>query len=304
MQFPWVGWKDIFRRVFSEIGRDRVMLVAAGITFYLILALFPALAAFVSLYGLVADPTTITEQLAYLEGVLPQAGLDLVQGQLEELATQDGQALGFGFLISFAIAFWSAHNGVKALFQGMNVAYNEQEKRGFLKLTSISFVCTIGVMGLAVALIAVVALIPAVLAFVDLGGFDDILIRMGRWVLMLAIVFAAISMLYRIGPSRASSQWQWVTIGGLVATAVWIIASTGFSFYLQNFADYNATYGSLGAAIGFMMWIWISVVIVLVGAELNSEMEHQTAEDTTTGKWQPMGSRGAQVADDLGRNTD
>lgn len=303
-EIPWKGWKDITTRVIGEISRDRVMLIAAGITFYLVLALFPALAAFISVYGLFADPATVSNQLSYLDGVLPSSGLELIQAQLVELAAQDQQALGIGFLVSFVVAFWSANNGVKAMFVGMNVAYDEEEKRSFVKLTAISFAFTIGVMMMAAFLIAVIAVIPAILALVRLGDVADTVVRLSRWLLLLGAVLVAISLLYRFGPSREEPQWRWVTWGSGLATVVWIIVSAAFSFYLQNFADYNATYGSLGAAIGFMMWIWISVTIILVGAELNSEMEHQTAIDTTTGSPRPLGERGAVVADELGAASD
>lgn len=303
-EIPWKGWKDITTRVIGEISRDRVMLIAAGITFYLVLALFPALAAFISVYGLFADPATVSDQLSYLDGVLPSSGLELIQAQLVELAAQDQQALGIGFLVSFVVAFWSANNGVKAMFVGMNVAYDEEEKRSFVKLTAISFAFTIGVMMMAAFLIAVIAVIPAILALVRLDDVADTVVRLSRWLLLLGAVLVAISLLYRFGPSREEPQWRWVTWGSGLATVVWIIVSAAFSFYLQNFADYNATYGSLGAAIGFMMWIWISVTIILVGAELNSEMEHQTAIDTTTGSPRPLGERGAVVADELGAASD
>ncbi|MDZ5699629.1 YihY/virulence factor BrkB family protein [Chelativorans sp. M5D2P16] len=285
------------RRSATKFTRERISLVAAGITFYLILALFPALAAFVSLYGFFADPQTVADHLTYLEGVLPAAGLDLIREQLNALTSGDPQSLGLGFLISFALAFWSANNGIKALFQGMNVAYGESEKRGFFKLTAITFACTIAAMFVVMLLIAVVGVVPAVLAFVDLGPLGNFLAEIGRWILLLFFAFLVIAALYRIGPSREKAQWQWVTFGGVLAVLVWLAASIGFSFYLRNFADYNATYGSLGAAIGFMIWIWISVLIVLVGAELNAEMEHQTSDDTTTGPEEPMGQRGAVVAD-------
>ncbi|WP_173931841.1 YihY/virulence factor BrkB family protein [Chelativorans sp. Marseille-P2723] len=296
---PWRGWVDILRRVFARLGKDRLTLVAGGITFYLVLALFPALAAFVSLYGLFADAGQVAEYLNMMQGVLPQAALDLIGGQLMELASQNNQALGIGFLISFAFSFWSANNGIKALFEGMNIAYNEREKRGFIRLTAISFACTIGAMIAAVLLSILIGGVPVVLAFAELGPVGDILVRAGRWVIFLAFAFFAVSVLYRVGPSREDARWQWVSAGSLLAVIVWVAASVGFSFYLQNFADYNATYGTLGAAIGFMMWIWISVMILLVGAELNAEMEHQTAKDTTTGEGKPMGQRGAYMADHL-----
>lgn len=303
-QIPRKGWRDILWRLFARINEDRVMLIAAGATFYLLLALFPALAAFVSVYGFFADPTTIAGHLNVLAGILPQGGLELMEGQLTEFAREGQDTLGISFLIAFAVAFWSANNGVKTLFEALNIAYREREKRSFVALNLLSFVFTIGVMLVAVVLIAVVGILPAMLALLPVDELTDLILRYARWPILLVIAGLGISILYRFGPSRQRARWRWVSWGSVLASLVWLVASAGFSFYLQGFADYNATYGSLGAAIGFMMWTWISVIVLLVGAQLNAEIEHQTAVDTTTGKPQPMGMRGAVMADTLGAATD
>lgn len=299
-QIPLSGWKDIVLRVWREVNADRVTLVAAGATFYLLLALFPALAAFVSLYGFVADPTTIADHISYLGGLLPSASLDLIRGQLQALANQEREALSFGFILAFLLALWSANTGVKTLFDALNIAYEEDEKRGFFALNLLSLAFTLGVMGIAIVLIVSVGVIPALLSFLRLDSVTDMLVRVLRWPVTLVVIAMGITAVYRFGPSRRAAKWRWLSWGGALATVVWCAASLGFSFYLQNFADYNATYGSLGAVIGFMMWTWISVVILLVGAELNAEMEHQTARDSTVGDDRPMGARKAVVADTLG----
>lgn len=303
-QIPRLGWRDIMWRMIARFNEDRVMLIAAGATFYLLLALFPALAAFVSIYGFFADPTTIAGHLSMLAGILPQGGLELIEGQLMEFAREGQDTLGISFLIAFAVAFWSANNGVKTLFEALNIAYREREKRSFVALNLLSFVFTIGVMLVAVVLIAVVGILPALLALLPVDEFTDLILRYARWPILMVVAGIGISVLYRFGPSRARAQWRWVSWGSMLACLVWIVASAGFSFYLQGFADYNATYGSLGAAIGFMMWTWISVMVLLVGAQLNAEIEHQTAVDTTTGKPRPMGRRGAVMADTLGPSVD
>lgn len=295
--FPARAWRDILKRVFEGIQRDRVLLIAAGATFYLLLALFPALAAFVSLYGFVADPRTIADHVAWLGGFLPQGGMDLIEAQLEALIEQDPERLSFGFIAGLLVAMWSANNGVKTLFEAMNVAYGEQEKRGFIALNLLSALFTFGAMGIAAALILAVGIVPAALALINLDQWTEMLIRLARWPILLAFVGVGITLVYRYGPSREPAKWRWLTWGAVLATTVWIATSIGFSFYLQNFADYNAAYGSLGAVIGFMIWIWISMAILIVGAEINSEMELQTARDTTTGPPEPMGERGAYVAD-------
>lgn len=302
-ELPMAGWKDILWRVWSGVNENRVMLVAGGVTFYLLLALFPALAAFVSLYGFVADPRTIANQITQLNGLLPAAALDLIEAQLASLLAAGNQALGIGFLVGLGIALWSANNGIKALFDAMNIAYRETEKRGFVKLNLWSAAFTIGALLIGVLLLLAVGVIPAMLALLHIEGWAETLFAIGRWPLLIGAVWSGISLIYRYGPSRRIAKWRWLNWGAAIATLVWIAVSWAFSFYLQHFANYNATYGSLGAVIGLMMWLWISVIVLIVGAEINAEMEHQTARDSTVGAPKPMGQRGAVVADTLGKSS-
>lgn len=301
-QMTWEGWKDILWRVWSEFSTDRVMLIAAGATFYLLLALFPALAAFVSIYGVVADPVTIADHIAFLGGLLPSGGVELISTQLRSLASQNEGALSFAFIFGLGFALWSANNGIKTLFEAMNIAYDESEKRSFVTVNLVSLLFTLGAIVVAIFFIVSVGVVPVVLAYVGLGHITEILISLLRWPVLFVAAAFAIALLYRYGPSRERAKWRWVNWGSVIATAFWLLASVLFSWYLANFADYNATYGSLGAAIGFMMWTWISVVIIILGAELNSELEHQTARDSTTGPELPMGVRGATMADTLGKS--
>ncbi len=300
-EMPVEGWKDILWRVQAEFFADRIMLIAAGATFYLLLALFPALAAFVALYGFVADPATIADHIAFLGSVLPSGGVELIRTQLQALATQDEAALSFAFIFGLLFALWSANGGIKTLFEALNVAYEETEKRSFVRLNLVSLLFTLGAIAIGILFIICVGIVPAVLAFAGLSGAEETLISLLRWPALILVSSAAISILYRYGPSRERAKWRWVTWGSVLASLAWLIASILFSWYLANFADYNATYGSLGAVIGFMLWTWISVVILLAGAELNAELEHQTARDSTTGPELPMGARGATMADTLGR---
>lgn len=299
-QFPLAAWRDILWRVAGRVTDDRIMLIAAGATFYMLLALFPALAVFVSIYGIVADPTTASQHVAFLEGLMPAGGMDLISGQLQELARQSRDTAKIGLLIAFVTAYWSASNGVKTIFEALNIAYQEREKRSFLWLNILAFTFTFAAMLIGIFMIFAVGVLPAVLALVTIDERAGRLISLMRWPALLVMIAIGISILYRFGPSREQAKWRWISWGGGLATIVWIAASAGFSFYLQNFADYNATYGSLGAVVGLMFWIWISVLILIVGAELNAEMERQTAIDTTTGAPLPMGERGAVVADTLG----
>jgi membrane protein len=256
-------------------------------------------------YGFVADPITVADHVSHLGGLLPSAGVDIIRSQLQALASQDQQALRVGLLAGLAIALWSANNGIKALFEAINIAHEETEKRGFVKLNLVSLAFTLGALLIAIGLILAVGVVPAVLAYLRLGAWTETLIAIARWPVLLIAILTGISLIYRFGPSRRAPKWRWLSWGAVIATLVWIAASWGFSFYLRNFADYNATYGSLGAVIGLMMWTWISVIILIVGAEINAEMEHQTARDSTTGERdKPMGERGAVMADTLGKTTD
>lgn len=301
-EIPIRGWKDVLWRLWSQLSDDRILLIAAGTTFYMLLALFPALAAFVSVYGFVSDPKTIADQIAFLGEILPSGGFEVIQSQLEALAGQETSALGYGFLFGLGIALWSANNGMKTLFDAMNIAYEEKEKRSFIKLNFISFAFTLGAMLIGILFLVSVSVIPAVLAMLRLNDWTEFLIYVLRWPVMIVATAAAITLIYRFGPSREKARWRWLTWGSAIATFIWIAASVGFSFFLENFADYNATYGALGAAIGFMMWIWISVTILIVGAELNAELEHQTGQDSTIGAPLPIGERGAVMADTLGKS--
>ena len=298
---PVRGLRDVAWRVYHEVTTDSVMLIAAGVTFYLLLATFPALAALVSLYGLVADPATMADHLNILATLLPPGSFEIVADQVASLAATRERTLGITFFVSLGIALWSTRNGVLAIFDAMNVAYDEEEKRGFIRRNVIGLVFTFcAILGVA-ALVSAVAILPAVLDYLSLGGPDDHALLALRWPILLVFAFIAVTCIYRYGPSRAPARLRWLTWGAALTVAAWIAMSVGFSFYLSNFADYNAAYGAFGALMGLLVWMWLSVGILIVGAELNAELEHQTARDTTTGAPRPMGARGAYVADTLGK---
>ncbi|WP_245294978.1 YihY/virulence factor BrkB family protein [Pararhizobium antarcticum] len=303
-EIPVRGLIDVFWRVLSEFSEDRVTLIAAGATYYLLLALFPALAALVSLYGVVADPVTIAKHITFLSGVFPPGSFDLILDQLDALARQKNSTLSIGVFTGFLIALWSANNGIKALFEAMNIAYGEREKRGVVRLNLISLLFTFGAIVIAIALITAIGVIPVVLAYLWLDRWAELLATIARWPALLLLVGSGITMMYRYGPSRNPAKVRWLTWGAAFSTLLWLAASILFSLYLENFADYNATYGTLGALIGFMVWIWISVIVLILGAEINSELEHQTSQDSTIGKPRPMGERGAYVADTIGAERD
>jgi len=297
---PWAGWKDILSRTYERSNDDRLLATAAGVVFFGLLAVFPAVTALVSSYGLFADPSTIGANLQRLALMLPEGSFQVVQDQIARVLDKGSVALGWTFLFGLTFAIWSANAGVKAVIDALNVVYQEREKRSFIRLNLLSLTFTIG--GIAALLLMVSAVVAFPLAFEHLGLPPDsqLIVSLARWPLMFVLLVAALGTLYRFGPSRQPARWQWLGVGTLAAALLWIAGSSVLSWYLSNFGNYNATYGSLGAAIGLMIWMWMSAIIVLFGAELNSEIEHQTAVDPTVGHPRPMGSRGATLADTLG----
>jgi membrane protein len=300
VKIPAAGWIDIFRRTYHEVDRDRVRAVAAGVTFYALLALFPALTAFVSIYGLIAEPGTIGDQLALIDSFLPAGSTDFLREQIARITGAGDTKLGFAFLLSLALAIWSANAGVKAIFDALNVAYGEDEKRGFVKLNLVSLSFTVAILAFMLLAIGAIAAIPVLLDYVAFGGATEWLISLARWPILIMVLMLGLSALYRFGPSRDDAQWAWVSPGAIFASISWLVASIVFSWYVANFEDYNKTYGAIGAVIGLLTWMWLSATIVLIGAELNSETERQTDEDTTEGPAMPIGMRGADAADKKG----
>jgi membrane protein len=300
-EIPAKGWKDILWRTYEEIGNDRVLAVAAGVVFYGLLALFPAITALVSLYALVADAQTINDHLAMLAGLLPSGSFSIVQDQVGRVLAKGDVKLGTAFLFSFALAIWSANGGMKAVIDALNVVYGETETRGFVRLNAVSLAFTFGGILAMLAAIGLVVAAPIVLAMVGLGTLSDLLLRFGRWPALAVMILLGLAVLYRFAPSRRAPQWRWISVGSVAAAAIWLIGSAALSYYLANYGAYDAAYGSLGAAIGLMIWMWMSTIVVLVGAELNSEIEHQTARDSTEGGAEkPIGTRGAKMADSVG----
>ncbi|HLT76805.1 MAG TPA: YihY/virulence factor BrkB family protein [Ferrovibrio sp.] len=300
-EIPKRGWKDVLLRVKDAMSENRLAAVSAGIAFYTLLALFPAIAAVVSLYGLFADPGTVDDHLESLGSFIPASGMDLIRAQVEHVTAQGQQALGLTFIIGLAGSLWTANAGTKALFDALNVVYGEREQRNFFKLTALSLVFTLGSIAFLVCAMGALVVLPAVLTFVGLGGAAEFILKLFRWPFLFAGIVFALAMIYRYGPSREKPKWRWVTWGSTLAALLWVAVSVLFSWYAENFGNYNKTYGSLGAVIIFMTWIWISALAVLLGAQLDAELEHQTARDTTTGSPKPLGQRGATMADTVGR---
>jgi membrane protein len=299
-EIPAQGWKDILLRVYRGISEDRILLVAAGVTFYVLLSIFPGIATLISIYGLFADPASVASHLDTIANVAPGGAIQILRDEMTRLASQGGTTLGVGFLISLIISLWTAKSGITGLFDALNIVYGEKEKRGLIRYYTVALIFTFASVVFILLSIAVVVLLPVVLNYIPLPGGTDLILKIARWPILFALVALALAVLYRYGPSRTQPRWRWTTWGSVFAGIVWLATSVLFSWYVASFGSYNKTYGSLGAIIGFMTWIWISAIVVLVGAKLDAEMEHQTARETTTGEPKPLGARGARMADTVG----
>jgi len=295
---PKCGWKDILWRVYGGLSEDRILMNAAGVTFYALLALFPAIAALVSIYGLFADPSQIANQLDTLSGILPGGGMEVIKDQLTRVASQGNGSLTVGVVMGLIVSLWSANGGIKALFDALNVVYGEEEKRSFLRLNATSLTFTLVMLCFAIIAIAGILAVPVILH--ALPSFLGTVINWARWPIMAALVAVALAFIYRYGPNRDEPKWRWISWGSAFAAVGWLVFSAVFSFYAAKFGTFNQTYGSLGAVIGFMLWIWLSVTVILLGGKLNAEIEHQTLRDTTEGEPEPLGERGARMADTVG----
>jgi membrane protein len=294
---PLKGWWQVAQRVWSESARDNLSVVAAGCAFYALFAIFPALTALIAVYGLTADPATVERQFGMLASVLPAQAYDVLIEQIRRIAEASNQALGWSLVLSLGIALWSTNSGTQALFAALNIAYEEPERRSLLKFYLSAFTFTvIGILGGVVMLLAIVY-VPILFAYAGYSEGFEWLVNIARWPFLALLVLLMLASIYRYGPCRRSAKWRWVSVGSVFATFVWLLASVGFSYYVANFAKYDAMYGSLGAVIILLFWLYLSFYIVLLGAEINAELELQTSQDTTRGKPKPIGKRGAFVAD-------
>ena len=300
-QIPAKGWGDILKRVWSQIGEDHVALIAAGVAFYGLLAIFPGLAALMAVAGLLFDPQTVVEQLGQLGAVLPEEAASIIIGQATDVAGAAETGLQLTAIVSVLLAFWSASAGVSSLMEGINIAYDEEDQRGFVKRTLVRLGLTLLVIGAFILIVGIAVVLPIALGFLtDVAPPLQVVVGVLRWVVIFGIVVALLAALYRWAPNREDAQWRWTAPGALIATALWLVGSIALSVYVRNFASYQETFGTLAGVVILLMWLWLSAYIILFGAELDSEMEAQTRHDTTTGAEEPMGQRGAVKADNLG----
>lgn len=299
-QIPAKGWKDTLMRVKEQLKHDHISMVSAAMAYYALFAFVPALTSVVLIYAWVSDPGEIAGHIARAKQFLPVEMMDTVNEILQGIASKASSKLGFGAVASILISLWAASKGTKAAIEAMNIIYEEEEKRGFFKLNALAIGMTLLGAVLAILAMGVIVGIPAITNFINLPEQLTIFATIGSWVALLAIFSFYLSFLYRFGPSRQNAKWKWVSMGAVIAAVLFALASALFSWYAKEFGNYNKTFGSLGAIIVVMTWFYLSSFVILLGGEINSELEHQTKRDSTTGPSQPLGMRGAKMADEVG----
>lgn len=299
-EIPLVGWRDVLLRVMHEAKLDNLTLIAAGMAFYAMLSVAPTLAVMVSLYGLLVSPEQVLAQIELLSSYLPPDAAATVLSQMQDVATAEQTSLGWGMALAALISLWSASKAMKSLFGGLNTVYEEYETRSFFHVAAQSLLFTLAGIVMLLLVLSVVALLPVLLNILALPGSSELLVRILSWLLIAVVALFALAVLYRYGPARSKPQWRWVTVGALFALVVWLASSMALSWYVASFDSYQRTYGSLGAVVVLLMWFFLSAYAVLLGGELNSELEHQTEIDSTVGAPKPLGQRGAVVADSVG----
>ncbi len=298
-EIPSRGWWQVTRRAFKEASADHVPMLAGGVAFFAFLAVFPAIIAAITLYGLVADPTTVAAQARSFTAALPQSAQPLVAGQITQVTQGSGGGLTIGLVVSLLAALWSASGGVSNLMQAVNIAYDEDESRGFLKLRGTALLLTLGAIVFVLLTLALVAVVPVLLGALALGPAATVIAQVVRWVLLVLVLVVALAVVYRLAPDRDAPRFRWVSVGAVVATVLWIIGSVVFSLYVNNFGRYGNTYGALAGVVVLLLWLYLTSYVVLLGAEINAEAEKQTARDTTQGEPVPRGERGAVAADEV-----
>ncbi|MDQ2804507.1 MAG: YihY/virulence factor BrkB family protein [Pseudomonadota bacterium] len=302
---PARGWKDVLWRTYDGVNENNLFLLAGGVTYYVLLALFPGLVALVSFYGLAFDRAQVTQQVSAMSGMLPGAAQQLIETELKQIVTSSGKALSLGAVIGLLFALYSASRGMSGLMTALSAAYGQEETRSFVRFNLTAFGLTLAILGVGLVAIILVAVLPALVsASVFSSAFFKWALLILEWPVLMVVLITALGLLYRLAPDRNPPKWKWITPGAIIATVLWVIGSILFSAYVANFNNYNATYGSLGALVILLTWLYLTSFVVLLGAQINAELERQTRADTTVGPPKPMGDRGAFAADTLGKFSD
>ncbi len=301
-QIPLSGWWSVIKRTYANLKIHNLQLVSAGVAFYFLLAVFPLLAAVISLYGLLVSFDDLQSHMTYLINVVPADSRYILKEQLEGLISKSDRALGWGFALSVLVALWSSSKGANALIAACNITYHESSKRRFMFAIMARMLLTLAIIGMIILALLIITVLPQVLNFLLGQGLGKLAVGGITWLVLIMLFNVGLASLYRYGPHRARAKWRWVTPGAFFATVLWVAFSYGFSYYLQTFATFNKTYGSVVGIVILLIWFYTSALIILLGAELNSAMELQTKKDSTRGKEKPMGERGAFVADHTPEN--
>ena len=296
---PKQGWLDVLSRTKQQLSEDNLSIVAAGVAFYGFVAVVPAIAVMVAIYGLIANPSQVAEHIAALSNVLPGEAVPLLKEQMVRIAG-DSTTAGIGAIVGVIIALYSSANATKALITGMNIAYGEKEERNFLKLTAVAMGLTLAAIVGVILAVGLLAVLPTILDRLHLAGSVELMLNILRWPLVIGGFMAALAVMYRYGPDRDNAKWRWISPGAGIAALLWLVGSALFSLYVSKAGTYDEVYGPLGAVVVFLMWLFLTAFVVLIGAELNAELERQTAKDTTEGEWKPLGQRDAHAADSVG----
>lgn len=300
LQIPAKGLIDVGTRIYTTMVEDNLGLLAAGIAFYGLLSLFPAITAGVALAGIVTDPGYLVDMSTAISSVLPSAAAEILMGQLTSVVTTSNETLGWAAMLAIGLALYSASKAMANLIIGLNVINGEKERRNFVKLKALNIAMTLClIVGILVS-VGIVAAMPTAAALISQNAQFTQVVLFARWPMLFIVGVVGIAMLYRFGPSRRKPRWRWVTPGATIACLLWVGGSVGFSRYVQDFGSYNETFGTLGGVIILLTWLWLSAYIILLGATLDAEMEAQTRLDTTVGPDRPMGERGAVKADTIG----
>lgn len=299
MQLPLIAWWDILRRTFKHMSEDNLSLISAGVAFYFLMAIFPMLAALISVYGLLVSPQDLQEHLVHLIGIIPEQSRDLLEEQMERLLSKSDTALSAGVFFSTVLAVWSASKGTQAMVTASNITYGEKQVRNFFMAMVIRFVITICAVLVLIFALFLITLLPLLFEMIGLKSYASAIVKWLTWPILAIVFNLALAAFYRFAPHRRNAKWRWVTPGAALASGIWIICSAGFSIYLTNFASYDETYGSLGSVVVLLMWFYLTAFIILLGSEFNAAMEHQTLQDSTHGPKHEMGRRGARVADTI-----
>jgi membrane protein len=298
---PARGWKDVLIRAYGASSQKNLSLVAGGVTYYVLLALFPALAALVSIYGLVADPAQVEKQVGALSGLVPGSAQKLIGDELHQLVSSSGSALSIGVVVGLLISIWSASRGMSGMMTALDIAYGQEERRSFFRFNLVAIALTAVLIAVGMVSIALIAGLPAVVSGGGASSITKWVSYVVEWPLLIVLMVAMLAVLYRYAPDRRKPRWEWISPGAAMATLLWIAGSALFTVYVAHFGNYNKTYGSLGALIALLTWLWLSAYAVLLGAEINGQSERQTRHDSTVGRPESMGQRGAYAADTVGK---